>query len=309
MPEELFEMQPELTGVALAYRNKGLIADEVFPSVPVEQKSFQYRFYNKTNFLTAPETLIGDKGVPNNIELRSKLLTETCENHSLKDSIPVTRLNDAVKSEKKIDLKAASAMQLSDSLKLSREVNLAKKLSLKTNYGANYKTLNAKEKFNLDDVNALKIVCDAIDEVFYKPNTMVLSRKAMSALRRNPYIVDAVKGSYVKAGVASYEGLKELFELDKILVGEGVVNTSKKKEEVSLQPCWGNNIILMHTNPVANTEYGVTFGYKAEYETLQIGSYLDPEPGLKGCEVLKGYESYIDLITCPECGYLLEGVI
>ena len=42
MSEERFELQPELTGVALAYRNKSLIADEIFPNVPVTLKSLNF---------------------------------------------------------------------------------------------------------------------------------------------------------------------------------------------------------------------------------------------------------------------------
>ena len=306
--EEMFEMQPELTGVALAYRNKNLIADEIFPSVPVNMKSFQYRFYNKSSFLTVPETAIGEKGSANEAQLESKLLTETCEDHALKEKIPVQKMQDAQNSGRGTNLAAVATMQLTDLMKLSREVKLAKKLSTVSLYGSNSKTLTGSEKFTDDSVNAFKILTTAMDKVLFRPNTLITSRAGFSALSQNPYVVSAVNASDVKAGVASVEGIKRVLGLDKILVGEGIVNTAAKGQTASFNSCWGNDIILMHINPIATTEYGITFGYKATLDDITIGRYFDPDAGTKGCEVYRAYSSYLDVIGCPECGYLLKGV-
>ncbi len=304
--EEQFELQPELTGVALAYRNKNLIADEIFPTVPVDQKSFQYNFYNKEAFLTVPETEIGEKGSANEAQLKSKLLTETCKDYALKERITVQKLQEAQAKGKNIA--ADTIMHLTDLMKLSREVRVAKALSNKTVYGSNCKELNSSEKFTNDNFNAFKALTSAMDKVLFRPNILVTSRAGFSALSQNPYVVSAVNSVDVKAGIASAEGIKRTLGLDKILIGEGIVNTAAKGQAASFNSCWNNDIILMHINPIASTDYGVTFGYRATLDDYTVGSYHDPDAGTKGCEVYRIFTTYLDLLTCPECGYLLKGV-
>lgn len=307
--EEKFQIEPELTGVALGYTNKNYIADKVLPKVPVSQESFKYRKYDNTDLLTVPDTRIGDKGTPNSIELGSKPLTASVENHALIESIPVQKIQDAQKSSGKIDLKSTVTMQLTDVLKASAEIRLAKLLSTTSNYAGNCKVLKDSEKVSNENSNAVNLIQDSIDKMFQKANTLVTSRVAMSKLRRNPYIVGACHKNSSTSGIVSIEELKELFELDNIFVGETVVNTSKKGQQAQYAAAWQNDICLMHLNPVANTDFGVTFGYNATLEDITVGTFTDPMPGTKGCEILKAYYSGIYLIACPECGYLLKEVI
>ncbi len=304
-----FEIQPELTGVALGYTNKSFIADKVFPKVPVTQEAFSYMQYNNADLLTVPNTRIGDTGIPNSIELGGKELTAKVENHALIERISMQKIQNAKNSSRKIDLKSIATMQLTDTLKAGAEVRLSQILSTTSNYGGNAKVLKSDEKINNSNCNAVDLIQDSIDEMFQKANTMVTSRYAMSKLRRNPYIVGACRKNSATSGIVSIEDLKDLFELDNIFVGETIVNTAKKGQKANYAAAWQNDICLMHVNPVANTEYGVTFGYNATLEDITVGTTTDSLPGTKGCEIIKAYESNINLIVCPECGYLLKDVL
>ena len=63
-----FPVDPELTQIAMAYRNKSMIADSVLPIVPVGKQSFKYSVYAKEERFTVPETLVGRKSRPNQVE-------------------------------------------------------------------------------------------------------------------------------------------------------------------------------------------------------------------------------------------------
>ena len=73
--EHSYEINPELTGISLAYFNKKYIADSVFKRVPVTTESFKYRRWDKGAALTVPNTLLGATGIPNSINAKAKLET------------------------------------------------------------------------------------------------------------------------------------------------------------------------------------------------------------------------------------------
>ncbi|UVH84375.1 hypothetical protein NW342_22030 [Pseudomonas aeruginosa] len=63
-----FPIDPELTAIAIAYRNGRMIADEVLPRVPVGKQEFKYWKYDLAQGFTVPETLVGRKSKPNEVE-------------------------------------------------------------------------------------------------------------------------------------------------------------------------------------------------------------------------------------------------
>ncbi|MBQ2872323.1 hypothetical protein IJE86_11525 [bacterium] len=308
MSGQRIQLVPELTAIAQTYRNKSCIADMIMPKVKVDTPAFQYMSYNKESYLSVPDTRIGEKGIPNTIELKGTLLTANVETHALQEVVPVAT-KEAHKAGNGEDLGIKATNQLTDVLKLRKEIEAAKFLGDTKNYGSNLKTLETVEKIDKADSNAVSIIQTAIDNMFYAANTMVLSRKAASALRQNPYIVDACGMAAKKAGIVPFEALKELFGLDKILVGEGVHNVAKKGTNLQLQNCWADNIVLLHLNDTISTDYGFSFGYEAEYEALTIGKYFDEEPGTKGADVYKAFYSNKFLAIAPELGYLIKDVL
>ncbi|HET8628781.1 MAG TPA: hypothetical protein VFL91_15270 [Thermomicrobiales bacterium] len=83
------------------------------------------------------------------------------------------------------------------------------------------------------------------------PNTLVLPPRVKRALRRNPQILDAAKS------IAPYTGesqvtdalLAELFEVDRILVPTGIVNTAAEGAARAMAPIYGRHALLVHTPP------------------------------------------------------------
>ncbi|MGV8796604.1 hypothetical protein ACV373_31930, partial [Pseudomonas aeruginosa] len=57
-----FPIDPELTAIAIAYRNGRMIADEVLPRVPVGKQEFKFWKYDLAQGFTVPETLVGRCG-------------------------------------------------------------------------------------------------------------------------------------------------------------------------------------------------------------------------------------------------------
>ena len=92
MPERTapFPVTPELTAIAIAYRNPdvSLIADDVLPRVKaVGTRDFGYTVYDLSSF-DRPNTYVGRKGRPNEVSMGSHELTAAIEDYGLDDRIP-----------------------------------------------------------------------------------------------------------------------------------------------------------------------------------------------------------------------------
>ena len=306
--EHSYEINPELTGISLAYFNKNYIADKVFKRAKVTAENFKYRKWEKGAGLTVPNTLLGATGIPNSINAKSKLYPESVEAHGLTYEIPVTEIEAAEKQGKNV--LATKTKFLIEAISAAREARLAKLLGTASNYNGNTQTLAANEKITKSDVNAVNLIEDIASDMLVRPNTIIMNKSVSSKLRRNPAIVKAVHANSGDEGIVSLEQLKGIFEgIENIYVGESVANTAKRGETPNLQQTWGNNIILAYIDPMAEVDEGLTFGLTAEYEERVTGTFFDPKPGVKGITVVKTTEQLKDLIMCADCGYLLKDVI
>lgn len=309
MSENEVQIRPDLTALTLLYRNEACIADDIFKKKPVTTRSFEYQKFDKKNNLTVPETKIGRSGEPNRVAIFGKPETATVEEHSLESPVSVARQEEAKNSQNKVDLKKETSLMLTDLLQIRKEITVANMLSTASLYEGNSQTLSNNEKIDNDNVNVVKLLRAGIKNIFYKPNTLITSKNAFYALQENPYIVSAVNKQDTKAGVASVEEIKKLFGVKNVLIGESIHNTSKKDEEANFVSCWQNDIIFAYINPNPEVNNSVTFGMKFTYEDLQVGEYFEGRPGMKGADIIKVFESYKFLITCPECAFLFKNVL
>src|SRR5258708_26028291 len=85
-----FPVDPVLTGIAIQYRNKTLIADQVLPRIQptLPRKTFKYNVWTKAEQFTAPNTLVGRRGKPGEIEFTASEVTGAARDYALDDPIP-----------------------------------------------------------------------------------------------------------------------------------------------------------------------------------------------------------------------------
>lgn len=301
-------INPELTALTLAYNNNSFIADKVLPRVPVITETFKYRSYPVGQMLTVPDTTIGPKGEANTVELESLLLSAFVTDRALKEKIPVAKLDAAQKSGQDPKLEEKAVTQVTKLIQLDRERKTAQKFADRNNYGK-YKALSGTDCFNNPNSDALNIIQDMIDDMMISPNKIVMGRKVASALRRNRSIVSAYHGNSGEKGMVPLDYLKELFGFQEILVGESVMNRSKKGQKTELVGVWGNFISMFYADETATVDEGMTFGVTAEYEHRAVREWFEEKDGIKGSKVIQVYEQCTELIMAPECGALIENVL
>lgn len=100
----------------------------------------------------------------------------------------------------------------------------------------------------------------------FKPNTLVLGKRTYDALLDNDAIIDRIKYGQT-AGAAAAVNLNllaQLFEVDRVLVGQGIVNTAKEGSANSHSFIAGKGALLTYVPPRASLmtpSAGYTFAW------------------------------------------------
>ncbi len=302
-----FPADPALTGMVTAYRNDKLIADEVLPFVPVEAEEFTWEEYPKGTFYTVPPTLVGRKGVPNQVEHASIEQTASTDDHALIDLVPSKDIEKYGRIG--IDAVARATEYIFALIKLARELRAAAIVADTDNYGGSV-TLAGDDQFSSAATSdPIAVISTALDAPLMRPNIMTLGRPVFSVLARHPDIVKAANKTSGDTGIVSKQDIADLFELDEVLVGEAQVNVAKPGKPASFQRAWGKHISLTYRDKSASTRHGFTWGLTARWGNPVAGQIPYPLAGLRGGVYIKTGEAVRELVMAPDAGYLIRNAV
>jgi len=307
MSKANFPTDPALTAIAIAYRNRRMIADEVLPRTPVAKQEFTYLHYNLGEGFTVPNARVGRTSRPNQVEFGATQLTSSTEDFALDAPVP---LADIANKPTNYNPKGRATEQTTNLIELGREVRTANLVFNKKSYANGLtKTLSGNNQWSHDDSKPIADLLSALDTPVMRPNIMVLGQKAATALRTNKSIIKAYNGSLGDEGLVPLEYLKELFELEDIYVGQALINTVNQAKKAVLQQAWGNHCALIYRDRLADTNGGTTFGMTAQFGTREVRDIFDENMGMRGGYNVRVGESVKELITAPDLGFFLENVI
>jgi hypothetical protein len=312
-----FPTQSELIATTLAYQNRRLIADEVLPRTPVPSREFKWLEMGRDQMFTVPETLVGRKGQPNEVEFGGTEEPGFVRDYGLDDVVPNEDLESAPAG---FDPIGTAVTGITELIALDREKRVADLVFNANTYpAANRTTLSGTSQWsdytNSDPYTAIQT---ALDGMLMRPNIGVIGRLAWSRLRVHPKITAAVAPSATgntstsNAGgqPATLQAVADLLELDQIIVGEAFINTAKPGQTASLSRCWGKHMAFLHQNPVATIRgNAVTFGFTAEWGNRVAGSMPEPKVGLRGAQRVRVGESVNELIVANDVGYYFQNIV
>jgi len=311
MTDSPYPVDPVLTGITLAYRNRRLIADSVLPRIdpPFEKSQFKFHKLTLADGFTIPDTKVGRRSKPNEIGFTSEEVKDETEDFGLEDAIPIDDINQAPDG---FDPVQHATESVTDLIALDREKRTADLVFAAATYpAANKKTLSGTAQWN-DTANSKPIVeiGDALDVPVIRPNVMTIGRQAFSMLSRHPDILKAFHGTAGDQGIASRQFIADLFELEEIIVGEGWYNTAKKGQAVTLSRLWGKHCALTWRDRLARGDQNrITFGFTAQYGTRVAGQVPDKDVGLRGGIRVRVGEGVKEVIAASDVAYFLENVI
>lgn len=321
MAKAPFVVTPELTAVAVAYKNGKMIADEALPRVTVDKEVFKHRVYPVAEGFTVPQTLVGRTGQPNQVQFSGTEVDSSTQDHGLDVPVPnKDQMNAAaqnaqnaaqVGSKQTVDPRKRAAMMVTNLIELRREKRAADLVFNPASYAVgNQQTLSGTGQWSdYANSNPQTAIMNAMDLMIMRGNIGIFGRRTWTAFAQHPKICKAVFGNNTDAGFVTRQQVAELLELDDILVGEGWINTAAPGQPGNLVRVWGNHASFIHRDMMADADYGVTFGYTAQFGQRVAGEIDDPDIGLYGGVRVRVGESVRELVTAGDLGYYFQNAV
>ena len=245
-----------LTNVSVAYLQDAaaFIADKVFPIVPVRRQSDVFYQYSKADFMRDEAQVRGagteSAGSDYGVEAQDPYY---CRKHAFhKDVTEEERAN----YDEPLNADTDATDFVSQKMLIRREMEWVSKFFKTGVWGAEIEgatTASAGKVvfFDLATSDPIKIITDAgvtmASETGYKPNTLVLSPFVYNALKNHEDILDRIK--YTQKGIVTTDLLATLFEVDRVFVAWGVVNSAAKGATESVDFIAGKHMLLCYSNP------------------------------------------------------------
>lgn len=318
MAKAPFVIVPALTAIAVAYRQGNLIADQVLPRVPVDTQDFRYIKYGLADSFQTPDTRVGRKSAPNQLEWGSTEVTDSVQDHGLDAPVPNQDTEAYQRAQaagqgmvSQIDPLANATQQVMQAVMNRRESRTAGLVFNLASYNANNRqTLSGTSQWSdFTNSDPLTAMMTAFDGMVMRPNIGVLGRQTATRLRMHPKICKAVFGNNTDAGIVPVRALADLLELDDIYVGDGYINTAAPGQAAVLARAWGKHAAFLYRNMTADTRGGVTFGFTAQWGDRIAGTIEDADIGLRGGVRVRSGESVKEVITANDLGYYFQNAV
>jgi len=309
MSKAPFPIVPAQTGIAIAYRNEEYVADMVLPRKTVDAETFKFWRYNVAEAFTIPDTRVGRKSKPNEVEFSATEDEASTSDYGLNDPIPYSDIRKAELAGYDPRLRAVEGIM--DLVLLDRELRTANIVFNANTYPVGNKvTLSGvgqwSDYVNSDPVSA---ILNALDVPMMRPNTLVFGQSPWTVFRQHPKVVKATNKNSGDAGAAAKQAVAELFEVNQIIIGKSRLNSAKKGQAASLARVWGKHCAMLYLNPLADNQRGITFGFTAQYGTRIAGSYEKKDIGLEGGEIVGAGEKVKELIIAADTGYFFQNAV
>lgn len=302
-----FPIDPFLTGIAIAYRNNTLIADSVLPRTPVGKQTFKWWEYEKAEGFTVPETLVGRKGVPNEVEFGATEKESSVKDYGLDDVVPNDDIENAPPGYNPL---ARATERTMDLVLLGREKRVSDLVFNLNTYDSTLReTLAGTSQWSHASSDPKGQILDALDKTIMRPNVLVLGQTVYTALRQNPSLVSAALGNSGTQGLLNRQQIAELLEVEEVIVGQGFINIASPGQPPNMVRVWGKHAALIHRNRLADTQGGATFGFTAQWGGRVAGPIPEPKIGLRGAVRVRAGESVKELVVAKDLGYFFQNAV
>lgn len=317
MATTAFPVNAELTAIAIGYKNRDvdLIADVVLPRI-MTPKKFKWTLYPAADAYTLPPTRVARRAEPAVVEFGGTEQTDETLDYGIDDIIP----NDEVEawmsmpkpaSGGPVSPLAKSTGLITGLIQLDREVRVASQVFAAATYPVGNKVTLAGATQWSDFVNSNPVdaILAALDVPLFRPNTLVFGQAVWTKLRQHPKMVSAILGNDVPSGAVTREQVAAFFEVRRVVVGAGFVNTARKGQAATMARVWGKHAAALFTSQDAADADQPTFGFTAQWGTRIAGDMDEPKMGLRGSKRVRVGESVKEIISAASAGYFFENAI
>ena len=306
-------VDPVLTSIARGYKNAAFIGERIFPIVETDKEGVTVPTFGKTAFVEF-ETQRA-VGADSNVLVREKTgsLDLVLNEHDL--AAPVDYRE---KAESMFNEESKAIRRVTNGVNLKRELYAARLAQdPKVYVQGSIKALAAAERWvggKGDPIGIIEAGIEAVrNKTGLRPNLMTMGASVMSLLKFHPAIQAAIGANERKR--ITLEILKDLFQLDDVVVGEPVSMASMKDaQDKDKKPSdiWADNLMLHYVGkPQPGTtsadENEPSFGYTLRRKGMPVADKYDGAGGKVN------YCRYTDIykvaVVGGDAGYLISNIV
>jgi len=318
-----------LTNISVAYiqNTANFIADQVFPTVPVDKKSNLYFKYTKDDWFRDEAQRRADGTASSGSGYGLTTDNYTADVYAFhKDIGDQTRAN----ADNPLNPDMEATQFVTQRLLLRREVQWASDYFTSGVWGTTVTgttTANnigtiwndyvlSPTSYTSDPIAEVEIAkATILQTTGYEPNTFVLGYKVFQTLKNHPLLVDRYK--YTQAGaIVTEDLLAQLFGVDRVLVAKAVVNTGAEGNNApgneNMNFVAGNSALLCYTAPnpgLMTPSAGYTFMWTGVSgglgTTVGVSRFRMEE--LKADRV-EGEIAFDNKVVAADLGYFWSGI-
>lgn len=307
-----FPVQPELTGIAIAFRNPAhtLIADIIMPRVnpPLTVKAFKWFEHDLADGFTIPDTLVGRLGKPSEVQWGATERDGSCKDYALDEPVPYDDIQQAKGTP--FNPLGGATERCTNLVILDRERRVAGIVFNPANYGGgNVQTLSGGSQFSDPTADPIKVMREMLDGCVIRPNSVTMGQLVWSTLVTHPNVLKTLNPSGNGKGIATRQQVMEALEVNELNVGASRVNMSRKGQAPQLSRTWGNHIAGHFKDTTATNQGGVTWGFTMQYGTRVAGGEPDKDIGMRGGMRVRAGESVAEVVAAKDAGFLILNAV
>lgn len=308
----VFPTDTPLSAILIAYKDDAanFIADAVMPRATAlgQSKTIRYTVFNDAGTFTVPNTEVGRKGEPDEVDFGGKEESATCVDYGLQAKIPnedllLARTNPAYKPDR------VAVEGIAELLMRDREVRVASLVKDSDNYEpGNVVTLSGNTQWSHADSDPVATLWTRMDAMRVRPNFMAMGAQVWNVLRRNAKFIREVRRTTVAAGALTRQEVAEHFEVE-LAIGAAHINSNRPGKTMSLGRAWGKFVHLSHKQSSAAGNRTMSWGRTFSYGTKVAGRLSDARVGLRGGIIVKAGESLAEVIIAKWAGGLIKNAV
>jgi len=333
MPVDVGSMQFDgrLTRIAVDYKNKQFIADQVLPPIPVPSKTGKYKVYSQAEEFQIDDALVGPNSEPNEIDYKVTEDTFAADDYALVMYVSQEAIDNADAPLSPLRVATEKAMR---HLMRRRERRVAQAVMNKSNFAAanQIDIAGAWTTLTTDIVSQILVGIDACSA---PPNVMVMDIATWRKVSRNTPLLAAAKGTLREQFISQTRGpaktgalessdavsvpqLAEFLGLDYVFVGAAQYATSVKGQATLTKGrIWdmlttggaagGGGAALLRVATGAIED--VIWGAQMQWKPPTVMTWREEKRGAYGSVGIKVAESSGMKVVANDAGYLFEDTL
>lgn len=305
-----------LTNFLVGYRPRGMIADQLFPVIPVKHQTNAFAKIDKGAWFRLPTTLRAPNTAPREVNYTVSSDNYFATNYALATGVPFEVLDNA---DPPLDPLARAGEFLVDQLTLDFENRVFQTAVAGVGSQMVLSGPAAWSDFaNSDPLTNLDVAREAIRQTTgYNPNVVAMGARTWLKLKRHPDIVRAIYPGAGVGGTATQEAFGELLGVDKVLIGETIKNSAPEMwggtdTQAQFSDVWSTHVLLAYVAPQPGM-MTPTFGAAFRWTGPNVGASGPGNFAIErkrdtdiGRELLRTGYYQAEKIIAPELGFLIQ---